>query len=57
MRNLFYRALAARQSEEGVTVIEYGVTLALVSLVLGLALAILGNNVFDAVETAVLAAI
>lgn len=57
MRRLFYRAVAAHRNDQGVTVIEYGFTLAFVSVVLVVLLATLGIDVFDAVEATVLAAL
>ena len=55
MRNLILKTAAWRQaySEEGQGVVEYGLVVALVSLVLVLALATMGGTVITAVGTAI----
>ncbi len=61
MRELIVRAALRLHTfgkrEEGVTVMEYGVTVALVSLVVAAALATVGGNVMTAIEDAIMAAL
>ncbi len=61
MRDFILRTAARLHSfsrrDEGVTVMEYGVTVALVSLVVAAALAIMGQTVMDAIEAAIIAAL
>ncbi|MBI5948230.1 MAG: hypothetical protein HY875_08840 [Chloroflexi bacterium] len=61
MRDFILRTAARLHSfsrrDEGVTVMEYGVTVALVSLVVAGLLAATGETVMGAIEDAILAAI
>jgi Flp pilus assembly pilin Flp len=54
MRNLLLKAYSRRMArEEGQTVIEYALVVALVSIVLAAALVGFGNDIIDAAQTAV----